>query len=109
MIDQNEQLAGRFLAPVNLSRFRWTSLDERENFIGILQCFHRQLHSFIGLPELDSDPMAFRFWCATGGLIGPSLINLQFSIGPVRCTYDSAVFNQVKPLHGLPFCFLFQP
>jgi hypothetical protein len=70
VIDQNEQLAGRFLAPVNLSRFRWTSLDERADFIGILESFHGQLHSFIGLPELYSDPMAFRFWCATGGLIG---------------------------------------
>jgi hypothetical protein len=70
VIDQNEQLAGRFLAPINLSRFRWTDLDEREDFIGILESFHSQLHEFIGLPKLDSSPMAFRFWCATGGLIG---------------------------------------
>lgn len=70
VIDQNEQLAGRFLAPINLSRFRWTNLDERADFIGILESFYRQLHGFIRLPELDSDPVAFRFWCATGGLIG---------------------------------------
>jgi Bacterial TniB protein len=70
VIDQNEQLAGRFLAPINLSRFRWTNLDERANFIGILGSFHKELREFIGLPELDSDPVAFRFWCATGGLIG---------------------------------------
>jgi Bacterial TniB protein len=70
VIDQNEQLAGRFLAPINLSRFSWTNLDERENFIGILESFHRQLDKFIGLPEFESAPMAFRFWCATGGLIG---------------------------------------
>lgn len=70
VIDQNEQLAGRFLAPINLSRFRWTNFDERADFIGILGSFHQQLREFIGLPELDSDPVAFRFWCATGGLIG---------------------------------------
>jgi len=70
VIDQNEQLAGRFLAPVNLSRFRWENVEQRADFIGILESFHRKLYPFIGLPELHSDPMAFRFWCATGGLIG---------------------------------------
>jgi hypothetical protein len=80
VIDQNEQLAGRFLAPINLSRFRWTNVQERGDFIGILESFHSELHKFIGVPELHSTPMAFRFWCATGGLIGYLTKLLRHSI-----------------------------
>jgi hypothetical protein len=39
VIDQNEQLAGRFQSPVHLSRFLWTKLDDRQDFIGILYEF----------------------------------------------------------------------
>ena len=70
VIDQNEQLAGRFLAPVHLSRFRWNDSGEREDFRAILREFHDDLRHKFRIPEFHSEGMAFRFWCATGGLIG---------------------------------------
>lgn len=70
VIDQNEQLAGRFQSPIHLSRFHWTKHDEREDFIGILYEFHEELRARFQIPELYRDEMAYRFWTATGGLIG---------------------------------------
>jgi len=71
VIDQNEQLAGRFQAPVHLSRFQWTKLDEREDFKGILYGFDEELREArFQIPELYQEGMAYRFWTATGGLIG---------------------------------------
>lgn len=70
VIDQNEQLAGRFQSPVPLSRFNWTKLDERQDFIGILREFHEELRERFQIPELYQEGMAYRFWTATGGLMG---------------------------------------
>jgi hypothetical protein len=70
VIDQNEQLAGRFLASVTLPRFDWRNLDQREEFQSILASFHATLAEHFDLPVLDSEAMAFRFYCATNGLIG---------------------------------------
>lgn len=70
VIDQNEQLAGRFLAPVHLSRFRWNNNEEREDFKAILRSFYEALCSHFQISELHAEQMAFRFYCATGGLIG---------------------------------------
>ena len=70
VIDQNEQLAGRFQSPVHLSRFHWTKIDERQDFIAILYEFHGELRERFQIPELYQEGMAYRFWTATGGLIG---------------------------------------
>jgi hypothetical protein len=70
VIDQNEQLAGRFLSPVILPRFDWNIDDHREEFIGILGAFQESIGEFFDLPKLDSAEMVFRCYCATGGLIG---------------------------------------
>lgn len=69
VIRQNEQLMGRFLAPVKLSRFDWLDPHEREAFINILVGLQERLPEF-DLPCLGSDEMSFRFFCASGGLIG---------------------------------------
>lgn len=69
VIRQNEQLMGRFLAPVKLSRFDWLVPAERESFIKILGGLQDCLQEF-DLPCLASDEMSFRFYCASGGLIG---------------------------------------
>ncbi len=69
VLQQNEQLAGRFLAPIYMPRFDWKNPILREEFIGILEAFHTGLDHF-DIPKLDTDEMAFRFFCATGGLMG---------------------------------------
>jgi len=66
----NEQLAGRFMAPVVMPRFNWKKIDHRDEFMAILAAFHEQMANHFDLPDLSSDEMAFRFHCATGGLIG---------------------------------------
>jgi len=70
VINTNEQLRGRFLNPVVLSRFQWTDENDSTEFIGILEAFHRTLSEHFDMPDLTSSEMAFRFFCASGGLIG---------------------------------------
>ena len=70
VIDQNEQLTGRFLAPIELSRFTWGNEKQRTEFKSILWMFHNELKKDFDLPEFHGDDMAFRWWCATGGLLG---------------------------------------
>lgn len=69
VLNQNEQLAGRFMAPVSMPRFNWVDADSREEFKAIMGAFQEGLAPF-SMPKLDSDEMSFRFYCATGGLIG---------------------------------------
>lgn len=69
VIEQNEQLAGRFMTPIHLPRFDWTNEDDREEFSGILMGMGESLSVF-KWPQLDSPEVVFRFYCATGGLIG---------------------------------------
>jgi hypothetical protein len=70
VIDQNEQLAGRFKSPVLMPRFDWNLEDHRSEWIGILGAFSVGLREKFDLPELDGDNLALRMYCATGGLIG---------------------------------------
>jgi len=70
VLDQNEQLSGRFSAPIRMPRFDWKIGDHREEFIGILGAFQETLGAHFDLPTLDSEEMAFRCYCGTGGLIG---------------------------------------
>lgn len=70
VLDQNEQLAGRFLSPISMPRFDWKDDDHREEFIGILSAFHESIGAEFDMPGLDSAEMAFRCYCGTGGLIG---------------------------------------
>ncbi len=69
VINQNQQLRGRFLAPIHMPRFNWSSEVEQFEFIACLDSFQQGLVRY-DFPSLVSDEMAFRFYCATGGLIG---------------------------------------
>lgn len=71
VLDQNTQLAGRFLAPAIMPRLDWNNNSDRAEYIAILGAFHESL-SIAGfdLPPLNGDEMAFRCYCGTGGLIG---------------------------------------
>jgi hypothetical protein len=70
VINCNEQLAGRFNAPILMPRFNWGVEENREEFMAIMGAFHSSLSQHFELPELDTEEMSFRFWMATGGLIG---------------------------------------
>jgi hypothetical protein len=70
VVNQNEQLARRFSAPIELPRFDWRNMDERQQFKGILGAFHAEFSKKYRIPEFHTEQMAFRFYCATGGLIG---------------------------------------
>lgn len=70
VLDQNEQLARRFLAPIRMPRFDWKVVAHREEFLAILGAFQEALAASFDLPQLDSEAMAFRCFCGTGGLIG---------------------------------------
>lgn len=70
VLNQNEQLDGRFLAPAVMPQFDWRDDDARDEFVGILEAFHESLGRHFDLPPLHSPGMAFRCYCGTGGLIG---------------------------------------
>ncbi len=67
---QNEQLRGRFQAPISLPRFDWRDEDQRSEFVAILVAFEEVLRRYLDLPELGSANFGFRFYVATGGLMG---------------------------------------
>ena len=69
VISQNEQLSGRFTGAIRMPRFDWQKEDERGQFASILEAFQEMLPEY-QFPDLASDEMAFRFYCATGGLVG---------------------------------------
>lgn len=70
VINQNEQLAGRFVEAVYLSRFDWSETSSREEFKSVLGAFDGSVRRYFDMPDFSQDEMAFRFYCATGGLIG---------------------------------------
>jgi Bacterial TniB protein len=83
VIDQNEQLRGRFLTPLSMPRFLWETPWDQNQFKSILATFHDELSGNFDLPSFHTDDMAFRWWCATGGLIGYAakiLRNLTFDV-----------------------------
>jgi hypothetical protein len=53
-----------------MPRFDWRDDEQREEFIGILGAFQDSIGSAFDMPRLDSQEMAFRCYCGTGGLIG---------------------------------------
>ncbi len=70
VINLNEQLARRFMAPVRLTRFLWQHESDREEFRDIMDAFQAGLQQYFSMPQLRSEEMSFRFYCASGGLIG---------------------------------------
>lgn len=121
VINQNEQLRGRFLASIHMPRFGWDHEDERGEFIACLESFQEGLKRF-DFPDLGSDEMGFRFYCATGGLIGyiakilhQACLNAQMAntqiitMQDLAKAYDEAVWTDaVTPLMN-PFSPAFDP
>lgn len=111
VINQNEQLRGRFLAPIRMPRFDWQNAYSQGEFIACLQSFQQGLIRY-DLPDLGSDEMAFRFYCATGGLIGylakilhQACLNAQrddklaITLDDLAKAYEESVWNdEVTPI-----------
>ncbi len=70
VINTNEQLRGRFHSPIELRRFDWRDSHSRAMFIAVMDSFCDSMKQHFQLPEFGTDEMAFRFYCASGGLIG---------------------------------------
>ncbi len=70
VINKNEQLEGRFGHPVVMPRFNWAEEDSQGEWLGVLDGFDEVLAPHFDMPKLGDDELAFRMYCATGGLIG---------------------------------------
>lgn len=70
ILAQNEQLAGRFLAPIMMPRFAWKNDVHRDEFTAIAAAFQESISEHFQIPRIDSPEMAFRLYCACGGLFG---------------------------------------
>ena len=68
-IMQDRQIGRRFV-PIYLPKFQWEDLDQRAEFLGILNAYLRMIAETRAIPPFDSKDMGFRFHCATGGIIG---------------------------------------
>jgi hypothetical protein len=69
VINQNEQLSGRMLGSIKMQRYNWSNKDSQHEFVRILKGFESGLRDF-KLPAIGNENIAFRFFCASGGLIG---------------------------------------
>ena len=117
VISQNEQLSGRFTGALMMPRFDWVDPAGRNEFISVLEAFQEVLSDEFELPDLTSDNMAFRFYCASGGLVGYIAKILREAIWSALFTdrktidlsnladaYDEALWKgcinrQVNPFH----------
>lgn len=69
VLDVNEQLRRRNLAPIWLYRYNWEINEHRSAFSSMLKQFQAELSS-LDLPDLHSADWVFRIYCATGGVPG---------------------------------------
>jgi hypothetical protein len=67
---RNEQLRARMRSPIRLPRFDWNDEDARVEFIAILEAMQQSIGRYFKLPQIESERIAFLFYCATGGIIG---------------------------------------
>ena len=98
VIDQNPQLSGRFMAPIQMTRFDWQEPRLRRQFIAILQSFHKEIAKEFDLPDLASEEMAFRLYLATGGLMG-YLAKLLRQVLRNAAAYERRPSITLKDLH----------
>lgn len=70
VLDQNEQLRGRFSAPIEMPRFDWSNEAHRDEFSAVVSAFEDEITKNFDSVELSNHEMTFRLYVATGGLIG---------------------------------------
>ena len=69
VLAQNEQLAGRFLNSISMVRFGPDEANFTE-FRGVLASFNKRIAGHISTIDFSNEEMAYRMFCATGGLMG---------------------------------------
>ena len=69
LLESNEQLMGRCQQAVELNRFDWTNPEGRDGFLSVLEAFREGLPG-LRMPSFASEDAGFRWYVATGGLIG---------------------------------------
>lgn len=70
LLIQNEQLKGRMNGSIYLPRFNWQDDMLRSEFLGLMDGFSELLSLKFTLPELGNEELAYRFYIASGGVIG---------------------------------------
>jgi hypothetical protein len=101
VIDQNEQLAGRFSAPIQMPRFDWHIDDHRSEWLAILGAFTECIKTKFDLPDLDEDGLALRMYCATGGLMGYLTTTLRQAVWNAVDTDAHAItLNDLRDAHA---------
>lgn len=70
LLNQNEQLRGRFNRTLHLPRFEWKDEKSRGEFLGLLDGFEELLSERFSLPNISNVELAYRFYLASGGLTG---------------------------------------
>jgi TniB protein len=90
VINQNEQLRGRFVGALHMPRFDWCDEVKRNDFIAILDAYQESMPD-LNFPNMGSDNVAFRFYCASGGLIG-------YVAKILRQAVATATFNDTKSI-----------
>ena len=70
VIDENEQLARRFSAAIELPRFSWQIPFQRKQFVSILASFNCEIRQKYDVPDLNNEEMSSYFYGASGGLVG---------------------------------------
>lgn len=121
VISQNEQLSGRFVGAIRIPRFDWAKPAERNEFVAILEAFQEALPEY-DLPNLTSDNMAFRFYCASGGLVGyivkilrqaiwNSLFDERYTItlSDLETAFEESVWKSSSQTRVNPFTMQFDP
>lgn len=111
VLNLNEQLAGRFMAPICIPRYDWKDETSRNEFISILDAFRVGLTDF-DMPDLSTDEMAFRFHCASGGLLGYVAKVLrqatwiaidnkttQITLQDLALAYEESIYSDLKKLN----------
>jgi hypothetical protein len=110
VINQNEQLSGRMLGSIKMQRYNWSNKDSQYEFIRILKGFEVGLKGF-KLPAIANENIAFRFFCASGGLIGYVVKILKLAVwdaidekrDEITMRHLEDAFSKAIWLEGTPF------
>ncbi|RRQ22252.1 TniB family NTP-binding protein [Thiohalobacter thiocyanaticus] len=107
VIKSNEQLERRFQAPAIMPRFNWAVHDDQVEFRSILDAMQEGLSSY-SFPCLSEYEMAFRVYCATGGLIGrvanlfKEVIANSYDTGRTEISLEDLAVAALQASYDLP-------